>query len=68
MTENHIVSTVSGHTDIVMKMLALDSLDSLMTGSLDTTIGVWDTYTNTVIHKLKGHRKGVFSMSYNPDF
>ena len=51
-----------------MKLLALDSLDSLMSASLDMTIGVWDTYTNTVIHKLKGHRKGVFSMSYNPDF
>jgi WD40 repeat protein len=68
MSQNQLVSTMSGHSDIVMKLLALDSLDSLMSASLDMTIGVWDTYTNTVIHKLKGHRKGVFSMSYNPDF
>mgnify|MGYP003384901659 CR=1 FL=1 len=68
MSQNQIVSTMPGHSDIVMKILALDSLDSLMSASLDMTIGVWDTYTNTVIHKLKGHRKGVFSMSYNPDF
>jgi WD40 repeat protein len=68
-SEKSLIATMtSGHTDICMKLLALDQLDNLVSASMDTTIGVWDTYTNSVITKLRGHRKGVFDMSYNPDY
>jgi WD40 repeat protein len=63
-----LASMPTGHNDICMKLLALDQLDNLVSASMDTTIGVWDTYTNSIITKLKGHRKGVFDMSYNPDY
>jgi WD40 repeat protein len=63
-----LASMSTGHNDICMKLLALDQLDNLVSASMDTTIGVWDTYTNSIITKLKGHRKGVFDMSYNPDY
>jgi WD40 repeat protein len=61
-------SVVHGHSNILMKLLALDRLDNLMSASLDGTIGCWDTYTNTVIHKLRGHSKGIFELSFNPDY
>jgi WD40 repeat protein len=61
-------SVTQGHSDILMKLLALDHLDNLMSASLDATIGCWDTYTNTVIHKLRGHSKGIFELSFNPDY
>lgn len=67
-SDKSLLSTMPGHTDIVMNLLALDKLDNLISGSLDTSIGVWDTYTNSIIHKLRGHRKGVFGLSYNPDY
>lgn len=35
---------------------------------MDATISVWDTYTNYELFKLRGHRKGIFSLSYNPDY
>lgn len=66
--DRSLLSTMPEHTDICMKLLALDQLDNLISASLDTTIGVWDTYTNNVIHKLRGHHKGIFDLSYNPDY
>jgi len=62
------VATLKGHEDIVMCLIGLTKLDNLVSASLDSKIGVWDTYTNTMILKLEGHRKGVFSLSYNPEF
>ncbi|CAM9196565.1 unnamed protein product, partial [Ectocarpus fasciculatus] len=60
-----IVSTLPAHTGMVMNLLALKKLDNLISASLDTTIGVWDAYTNEEISRLKGHKNGVFSMAYN---
>lgn len=62
------VATLKGHKDIVMCLMGLAKLDNLVSASLDSTIGVWDTYTNTMILRLEGHRKGVFSLAYNPEF
>jgi WD40 repeat protein len=58
-------ATLSGHTDIVMKVLSLKSLDNIASASLDTTVGVWDTYISRMVMKLEGHSKGVFSLSYD---
>jgi WD40 repeat protein len=68
VSERAMTGVMPGHTGICMKLLALNQLDNLVSASLDTTIGVWDTYTNTIIHRLRGHNKGVFDMSYNLDY
>lgn len=46
-------------------MLSLDYLDSIVSSSLDTTINIWDTYTEQQTARLIGHSKGVNSVAYN---
>ncbi|GMH91364.1 hypothetical protein TrVE_jg9264 [Triparma verrucosa] len=57
----------TGHSDIVMEMIAMQGLNNVVSASLDTTVRIWDTYTEQETNKLLGHQKGVFSLSYNPD-
>ena len=68
MWEKKMMSTLSAHSDIVMKLLPLPAINNLVSASLDTTISVWDTYTHSELFKLRGHNKGVFSLAYNPDY
>ena len=56
-----------GHSDIVMNMIAMQGLNNVVSASLDTTVRIWDTYTEQETNKLVGHSKGVFSLSYNSD-
>lgn len=49
--------TLKGHSDIVMGMMVMSSLDNLVSASLDTSIRVWDTYTQKPVHTLLGHNK-----------
>ena len=56
-----------GHNDIVMNMIATQGLNNVVSASLDTTVRIWDTYTEQETNKLVGHKKGVFSLSYNPE-
>jgi WD40 repeat protein len=62
-----IVATLPAHSKMVMNLLALKKLDNLISASLDTTIAVWDAYTNEEISRLRGHKNGVFSMAYNTE-
>jgi WD40 repeat protein len=62
------IATMDGHTNIVMNLLCLSSIDNLVSASLDSTVCLWDTYTHTRTMKLEGHRKGVFSTSFNQDY
>ena len=52
----------------VMTLLPLPQINNLVSGSLDSTISVWDTYTHAELFKLRGHSKGIFSLGYNPDY
>lgn len=49
--------TLKGHSDIVMGMMVMSSLDNLVSASLDTSIRVWDTYTQKPVQTLQGHNK-----------
>eukprot|EP01038_Epipyxis_sp_PR26KG_P011209 gene11209-15040_t len=66
--ERSLVTTLIGHTDIVMSLLILKKLDNIASASLDKTLGIWDSHTNEQILKLHGHKKGVFDLTYNPNF
>jgi WD40 repeat protein len=66
--ERNLVSTLTGHTDIVMSLIVLQKLNNLASASLDKTISVWDSHTNEQILRLHGHKKGVFDLTYNPNF
>ena len=60
--QRELLATINAHSDIVMKLLVLKKLNTLVSASLDTTIGIWDVYTHTRIMKLEGHKKGVFNI------
>lgn len=49
--------TLKGHSDIVMGMMVMHELDNLVSASLDTSIRVWDTYTQKPVQTLQGHNK-----------
>jgi WD40 repeat protein len=66
--ERSLISTFSGHSDIVMGLCGLKNLNNVASCSLDKTISVWDSYTNAQILKLIGHKKGVLGMTYSPEY
>lgn len=64
-----LVSTFSGQNDISLDLLLLDNMSSLASGSLDTTIALFDinTYQRTALLK-NGHQKGVFQLAYHSNY
>ena len=63
-----LVSTFSGHSDIVMSLVGLSKLNNIASGSLDKSIILWDTYTKSQILRLWGHKKGVLDVSYSEQY
>lgn len=63
-----LLTTLTGHTDIVMNLIVLQKLDNIASASLDKTLGIWDSHTSEQILKLTGHRKGVFDVAYNSTY
>ena len=59
-------SCLYGHTDIVMEVLSIDYLENVVSASLDTSIRIWDTYTEQQTTKLMGHSK-VSARARSPD-
>ncbi|EGB07395.1 hypothetical protein AURANDRAFT_27709, partial [Aureococcus anophagefferens] len=56
-----------GHEDIIMEVLHIKYLDNIVSASLDTTVRVWDTYTEKQSTLLRGHAKGVNALAYNSE-
>lgn len=56
-----------GHSDMIMDLHYLDSLDTMASASLDSNICIWDLYTGRREHVLRGHRLGVSSLTYCAD-
>ena len=63
-----MLSTLAGHTDICMSLCILKKLNYLASASLDTTISVWDSYTNDRLLHLQGHKKGILDLTYSPEY
>lgn len=61
-------ATGKGHTDAVVCMEHLASMDILYTGSLDTTIRLWNLDTLVEQTVFVGHRAGVVDLSYSDSF
>jgi WD40 repeat protein len=66
--ERNLISTLSGHTDIVMSLTNIPHLNNVASASLDKTIAVWDSYSNERILHLHGHRKGIFDLTYSSEY
>ena len=58
--------SLSGHRDIVLDVLHVPYLDTIVSGSLDRTVRVWDPFTEQMTANLQGgHTKGVNALTYN---
>ena len=61
------VTCLIGHDDMVLDLCSLDTIESIASCSLDTTISVWDVLTGSRRQLLQGHRMGVTSMAYHEE-
>ena len=59
------VTCLIGHTDMVLGLESLPSIESVVSCSLDTTISVWDILTGARRQLLQGHKMGVTSVAYH---
>ena len=58
------ITCLVGHTDMVMGLASLPSINSVVSCSLDTTICVWDILSGSRRQLLQGHRMGVTSVAF----
>lgn len=56
------------HTDMVLDLLQITSLECLASASMDRTIRLWDVHSGRHKKTLEGHEKGVRSLAYNEDY
>ena len=62
--ENTCKHTVSGHSDAIMGLLNMPTIENFATAGMDTVVKLWDTNTFRLLKTLKGHTKGVQSLTY----
>jgi WD40 repeat protein len=53
---------------MVLDLLKISSLECLASGSMDTTIRLWDINTGKARKVLEGHAKGVTSLAYSQEY
>lgn len=56
-----LVSRLGDHTDVAMAVCWLSDSE-LASGSLDSTVQVWDITTQEKLHTLTGHSRGILSL------
>jgi len=61
------MTTLSGHTDWVRSLVFLPDGISLVSGSHDKTVKLWDMQTGGVIKTFKGHTHYISSVSISAD-
>ncbi|KAG9304445.1 hypothetical protein G9A89_020007 [Geosiphon pyriformis] len=57
--------TLRGHTDYIACLQFDDDSNTLITGSHDATVRVWNIETGEMIRILKGHRRGVRALQFD---
>ncbi|KAJ4829934.1 hypothetical protein Tsubulata_021498 [Turnera subulata] len=57
-----LAATLKGHTGAVICLAVKDN--RLFSGSMDSTIAVWDLDTLQCISTLRGHNEGVMSLVF----
>ncbi|CAF2138018.1 hypothetical protein IGI04_005709 [Brassica rapa subsp. trilocularis] len=64
---NRCSQTIAGHAEAVLCVSFSPDGKQLASGSGDTTVRLWDLYTETPLFTCKGHRNWVLSIAWSPD-
>jgi WD40 repeat protein len=62
-----VVTALQGHSDFVSSVAFSPDSSRIASGSLDSTIRIWDSVTGNVVARLEGHRDQVRSVAFSPD-
>jgi WD40 repeat protein len=62
-----LITTISAHTDWVRCLSFTPDSSTLVSGSFDQSIKLWQVSDQTLIHELKDHHKGVFALAVSAD-
>src|SRR5271165_6057968 len=65
--EPKLRDTLKGHTGFVFSVACSPDGKTLVSGSGDQTIKLWDMATGKERSTLKGHMWGVWSVAFSPD-
>ena len=58
-------ASLVGHTDSVTSFVSIPSIQLLVTSSMDTTVRIWNLRSNVPLKVLRGHYRGVSSVSFS---
>jgi len=63
-----LLNVLEGHADVILSVAFSPDGKSIVSGSYDTTIRVWDAETGEAISgPFKGHSQDVTSVAFHPD-
>ncbi|HEY9614739.1 hypothetical protein [Allocoleopsis sp.] len=61
------LNTLTGHSDWIHALAITPDGQTLVSGSFDKTIKVWQLATGELLHTLSNHTKGVLCLAISPD-
>ena len=64
---NQVIFTLSGHDDSVQAIAITPDGETLVSGSYDNTVKLWDLKTGKLLKTLSGHKEAVTSVAITPD-
>jgi WD40 repeat protein len=62
-----LAATIPAHTDWVRCLSFTPDSSTLVSGSFDQSIKLWQMTDRTLLHELKDHHKGVFALAVSAD-
>ncbi|KAF9347858.1 hypothetical protein BGX34_002841, partial [Mortierella sp. NVP85] len=57
---------LSGHNDMVRRIVFSSKGDQIASASYDTTVQLWDRDTGSQLHVLQDHKSVVYGVAYSP--
>ena len=61
-----LLRTLKGHKAVVLSIAFDSNGETLASGSLDSTVKLWDAQNGTLLRTLKGHEGPIFGLAFEP--